>query len=221
MARPRIPFKKGQVYGSLTTLKTAGVDRRQNSLWQCRCACGHNTTVRASDLKRGAVRQCEWCGAVSGGAVQRKYKNTLPDATTKDTVVYAAWVSMRRTATDLPVPFEPDWEDFSAFYADVGERPEGDEQLVLGRIDSTLGFVRGNVEWQLMTERQRHKLNSLWWYVDGVQYPSASAAADAYGVSRKTISNWCQGPPNRKTGKRGDPKPGCWCEPQYPEYEPP
>ena len=126
---------------------------------------------------------------------------------------------MRWYAKDLCVPLEPDWEDFAVFYADLGCRPDAEESWVLGRIDSNLGYVRGNVQWQPLIHRLRHKVTSLWWHIEGTRYPSANAAAEALGVSRGTIRNWCQGNLDRKTRMRGEPKKGCWAEPQYPESE--
>ena len=219
MARARVPIEPGQIFGSLTAVKPAGLDANQNSLWRCRCACGAITTVRGTELKRGIVRQCRDCGAVSGGRERRKYTEVMPDITPKHTAEYQSWSSMRWHAKETHVPVEPDWEDFAVFYADVGQRPDEEGNWVLGRIDSDLGYVRGNVEWQLFIERQRHKRTSLWWYVHGTRYPSANVAAEAFGVSIGTICNWCQGPRDRKTRKRGKPKDGCWAELQFPESE--
>ena len=86
---------------------------------------------------------------------------------------------MRWYAKDLCVPLEPDWEDFAVFYADLGCRPDAEESWVLGRIDSNLGYVRGNVQWQPLIHRLRHKVTSLWWHIEGTRYPSANAAAEA------------------------------------------
>ena len=219
MARARVPIKPGQVFGSLTAVAAAGLDARQNSLWRCRCACGTITTVRATELTHGYVRQCRACGAVSGGEGRRKYKDVLPDVAAKGTVEYQAWLSVRSHAQEMRVPLEPDWEDFGVFLVDLGHRPDEDETWVLGRMNSALGYVRGNVQWQSFMQRYRHKVTSLWWHVHGERFPSANAAAEALGVSRDTIYTWCQGPRDRKTRKRVGPRAGCWAEPQFPESD--
>ena len=120
---------------------------------------------------------------------------------------------------DTSFSIDTDWEEFTVFYAELGHRPDNEESWVLGRIDSNLGYVRGNVQWQPLIQRLRHKVTSLWWHVEGTRYPSANAAAEALGVSRDTIRNWCQGNLDRKTRMRGEPKAGCWAEPQYPKSE--
>jgi hypothetical protein len=168
-------------------------------------------------LTHGYVKQCRVCGAVSAGAAQRKYKDILPDVAAKNTAAYQAWASMRFSAKKIRVPLEPAWEDFRVCFADLGRRPDEEGKWVLGRINSELGYVRGNVQWQPLLHRQRHKVTSLWWHVHGERFSSANAAAEALGVSRGTIRNWCQGPRDRKTGKRSGPRVGCWAEPQFPE----
>jgi len=217
MAHPRVPIKRGQVFGSLTALSAAGLDARQQSLWRCRCGCGNTTTVRASELKRGTVKRCSACGAASGGAKRRKYKDLVPDGAVKNTAEYQAWTSVRWQAKTEQVPLEPDWDDFEVFFVELGPRPDEDKDWVLGRINSELGFVRGNVQWQPLIRRLQHKSTSLWWHVDGERFPSANAAAEALDVSRATIRNWCQGLWDRKARKRGKRKAGCWTEPQFPE----
>lgn len=53
----------GQQFGRLTVEAFAGLDRRRNATWRCRCACGLaivSTTGRLQD-KKTPTRQCERC----------------------------------------------------------------------------------------------------------------------------------------------------------------
>ena len=219
MPQARIPIQPGQTFGSLAVLADAGSDARRKRLWRCQCSCGNVTTVRASDLKNGRAWRCRSFGDASAGILRSKYKDVIRDGTAKTSAEYQAWSSMRWSARDLGVPLEPDWENFAVFYAELGRRPDDEESWVLGRIDSNLGYVRGNVQWQPIKQRMRHKVTSLCWHVEGTRYPSANAAAEALGLSRTMIRNWCQGYLDRKTRKRGECKQGCWTEPQYPKSE--
>ena len=219
MPRPRIPIQPDQMFGSLTVVADAGPDARRKRLWRCQCTCGSIMNVRASDLKNGSVWRCRSCADVSAGILRSKYKDVILDGNARTSAEYQAWSSMRWNAKDLCVPLEPDWEDFAVFYADLGCRPDAEESWVLGRIDSNLGYVRGNVQWQPLIHRLRHKVTSLWWHIEGTRYPSANAAAEALGVSRDTIRNWCQGKWDRKTRMRAGRKAGCWSEPQFPKSE--
>ena len=42
------------------------------------------------------------------------------------------------------ITYSPEWESFSQFYADMGERPEG---LTLDRIDNDRGYTAENCRW--------------------------------------------------------------------------
>ena len=44
-------------FGLLEVVKLVGT-ANGHTLWQCRCSCGNTTTVRAGELKRGAVKSC-------------------------------------------------------------------------------------------------------------------------------------------------------------------
>jgi hypothetical protein len=172
---PRIPIQPGQIFGSLTALADAGPDARRKSLWRCQCACENIINVRVSDLKYDRVWRCRPCADVSAGIPRSKYQDVILDGTAKTSAEYQSWSSMRWSAMDLYVSLEPDWEDFAVFYADLGCRPDAEESWVLGRIDSDLGYVRDNVQWQPLIHRPRHEVTSLRWHIEGTRYPSANA----------------------------------------------
>jgi hypothetical protein len=46
------------------------------------------------------------------------------------------------------------WNDFTAFIADVGERPAG---LTLDRIDNDRGYEPGNIRWATMKEQYHNR----------------------------------------------------------------
>jgi len=56
----RLNLKKGQRFGKLTVIKSAGTDGR-GSLWDCKCDCGNKRVINGAALNKGAVRSCG-CG---------------------------------------------------------------------------------------------------------------------------------------------------------------
>ena len=48
----------GRQFGDLTVLRRAESDGRRGVRWLCRCACGKETVVPASQLKSGGTRSC-------------------------------------------------------------------------------------------------------------------------------------------------------------------
>ena len=47
---------------------------------------------------------------------------------------------------------QPEWSDFKVFVQDIGNRPS--EQYRLRKFNSELGYIRGNVGWNLMFKEQ-------------------------------------------------------------------
>lgn len=54
----RIKDLKGQLFGRWTVLEYAGVNKRNKSLWLCRCDCGTERVVSSELLRRGQSQSC-------------------------------------------------------------------------------------------------------------------------------------------------------------------
>ena len=59
--------------------------------------------------------------------------------------VYHLWVFMRRNAKAQGLSVQPEWSDFRAFLADLGERPAGAK---LTRKNKYRGYTKENMQWQ-------------------------------------------------------------------------
>lgn len=86
------------------------------------------------------------------------YNRRHGQRTAKDgrrTPAYNSWRSMKQRCNNPRHPhwdkyggagitYEPAWEDFIAFFIDMGHRPPGTE---LDRRDSSLGYTKENCRW--------------------------------------------------------------------------
>lgn len=74
---------------------------------------------------------------------------------------YISWTQMKQRCTNpkfhdykkygaVGIGFCKEWESFSAFLADMGERPEGKS---LDRIDNSLGYTKENCRWATPKEQ--------------------------------------------------------------------
>lgn len=79
---------------------------------------------------------------------------------------YRAWTDMRGKCKHethrqyhnygrIGITICKEWEEFGAFHADMGERPDGH---VLDRIDLTKGFDKDNCKWSLIAEKNDSRL---------------------------------------------------------------
>ena len=78
---------------------------------------------------------------------------------------YRSWTCMRERCTDpkhpsfpwygaVGVTFDPAWDDFNVFLADMGERPEG---MTLDRIDNDRGYSKTNCRWTSKAQQARNR----------------------------------------------------------------
>ena len=120
----------------------------------------------------------------------------------KATKTYRSWTSFVQRCTNKNHShyktyknfyYEP-WKDFTQFYLDMGERPEGTS---LDRIDNTKGYSPENCRWADSSVQQRNRNTTR---LDAVKACSIRVAffihkhtikdlAEAHSVSQSTIKN--------------------------------
>lgn len=52
----------GKVFGQLTVIGYAGLDKRGHRSWEVKCSCGDIGTASTTKLKLGIKRRCKSCG---------------------------------------------------------------------------------------------------------------------------------------------------------------
>lgn len=75
------------------------------------------------------------------------------------------------------------WDDFAAFAADMGERPEGH---TLDRINGALPYQRGNCRWATRAVQTLNRTATQMLWFNGETLCAKHVAA-RIGVSRKTL----------------------------------
>lgn len=80
---------------------------------------------------------------------------------------YVAWVNMKGRCNNphrsdasyyalRGISYDPAWESFENFYADMGDPPP---EKSLDRVDNNLGYSKANCEWRTSTEQNLNKRN--------------------------------------------------------------
>ena len=105
----------------------------------------------------------------------------------RKTPAYRSWQSMKQRCSnpvDVMYPmyggrgveYDPSWEDFDVFYAELGSRPEG---TTLDRIDNTRGYYPGNCRWaSYAVQRQNQEIQVK---------PRSDSSTGIRGVSKETF----------------------------------
>lgn len=181
----------GRVFGRLTLLRLSDEKtKRRSARWVCLCVCGVESVKAATDLKEGRVKSC--------GCLVRDNPGPPSRFDTKHgrcgTPAYKSWSAARDRCLNPSNKHYADyggrgirmcstWDDFSAFFAYMGERPPG---MTLDRIDNGQGYAPGNCRWADGFTQAANRRNVTLVELDGTLY-TTPALGRLLGVSDSTI----------------------------------
>lgn len=152
----------GRKFGRLTVQSVTSEKRKTKYRYRCTCICECGTIKDywADKLTIGRTKSCGCLNAElsatrnrrHGGA--RRVTGHLPE--------YKVWMSMRaRCAGKDPryggrgIKVCERWDDFAAFYADMGPRPSPD--LSIDRINNDGHYEPGNCRWATDAQQRANK----------------------------------------------------------------
>lgn len=132
--------------------------------WLCRCVCGVEKEVLQDSLRAGSSKSCG-CSKPKG-----EHNGRFKHGLAHKTKVYSSWNHIKARCynpTDanystygaMGIKMEDDWKnDFLLFYNEIGEPPENTAAWGVERIDTTKGYVRGNVKWAKQDEQAKNRV---------------------------------------------------------------
>lgn len=178
----------GQKFGRLTVLGIARAGtQKEPTLMLCKCDCGRESMPQPNALRKGISTSCG-CGRLEkilkhGQAYGKNGSKT-----------YTAWAQMKSRCDNPKNKFYADyggrgigycdeWKNFEAFFADMGEAPEG---LSLERIENSKGYSKGNCKWATRKEQQNNRRNTKMIEYEGKMWPK-QIIAERFGIDSCTL----------------------------------
>ncbi len=152
----------GRRFGRLVVIERAENDKRGGKVrWACLCDCGTERIVRGALLRNGESQSC-------GCLHAEKNRDQLTTHGMRSTTTYQSWAGMKGRCLN---PNHSDyknyggrgirvcdrWLDFSKFYADMKDRPEG---LSLERINNNGDYEPLNVCWATKEQQMQNNRNA-------------------------------------------------------------
>ncbi len=158
----RIEVKAGDTYNLLTVIEeveSVFYSRMRSRRVLCRCECGKETVVRLSRIRSGETKACGCLQGLSSIRHGHAIRGTR-------SITYATWKSMRQRCLDpnasnyhlyggRNIHICQQWEDFTAFLEDMGDRPSPNHTI--DRINPDGDYAPGNCRWATAKEQGRNR----------------------------------------------------------------
>lgn len=188
----RQPISIGTRFTRYVVLDHAGYGH-----YSCLCDCGTRKTVKGTHLRQGTVLSC---GCLHHERLSKRVTKHGHARTGGQSPVYRVYTKMVARCFDPAHTSYPNYggrgitvceewrRSFSAFYAYVGDRPDG---MSIDRIDNNRGYEPGNVRWATRREQSRNRRCVRYLTINGVTH-SAIEWAEISGVPLNSVSHWNQ-----------------------------
>lgn len=185
----KVTIPVGARFGRLTVLGESPQRKGTFVAWRCRCDCGVSIATTGVNLRGGHTRSCGCLMGDTNRALRLIHGQT-------NTVEYKSWCSMRGRCLNPNNKKYPSyggrgiaicsaWDDFAAFYRDMGPKPSPDHTL--DRIDNDGPYSAANCRWASPTAQVRNRRNTRRLTWQG-QTRSLGEWAEVTGVSCQVIS---------------------------------
>lgn len=134
------------IFGSLTVLKYSHTNKV--AFWICKCICGKKCISKGTDLRQGKIKTCGCRIGIKNKTNWQGYKD----------ISKSYWQVINNNAKQRNLEFNITlkyiWKLFENQYAScalTGEEiilcPYNKQTASLDRIDSSKGYIKGNVQW--------------------------------------------------------------------------
>ena len=179
----------GRVFGRLTAVEDAGLNKHRQPTWRCLCECGNEIVTTANSLKTGNSTSCGCLRDEKALAANTKHgmcKHPL----------YGTWHAMtQRCHNPVAHAYEQyggrgitvadEFRDVTAFidYVEQELGPKPSKKHTIDRIDNNRGYERGNLRWATRPVQARNRRGLVLVSLCG-QEMTLTDACEIFGLNR-------------------------------------
>lgn len=181
----------GKRYGKLVVIKDAGRTENYARKLLCRCDCGNEVVVFASNLKRNHTTSC---GCVKREIIKAGAHTVHGGCGSR---LYNIWKGMRRRCQDTKaVNYEryggrgisvcKEWDENYSNFREWSLKNGYDDDKSIDRIDNDKGYGPDNCKWSTVKEQANNRRSNHMLEVNGETHTIAEWS-DITGLSQATI----------------------------------
>lgn len=165
-----------KVFYKLTVLNRSHKTHNGHWVWNCKCECGNEKKIYATNLVRGLTKSCGCyrvevsgnanlshghCRVKNRSAEYRSWCSALVRCNNKNNRKYNDYGGRGITVCDR-------WANsFENFLQDMGLKPSNKHSL--DRIDNDGNYEPSNCRWATPKQQTRNKRNNIWYEYDGIK----------------------------------------------------
>lgn len=182
---------EGKVFGELTVLYKSGLDRKQRTLWLCKCSCGNTKEIVGTYLVIGDTKSC---GCIGADAIKKSVTTHGRTHTTE----YNTWRAIKDRCYNTNhssyknyggrgIKMSKRWfNSFELFLKDMGEKPTIKHSIERKRVNGN--YTKSNCVWLEKSKQAKNTRKSRWIEHDGRKMILEDWASEL-GVKSWLISN--------------------------------